>query len=244
MFCPSCGKELKDGSKFCKYCGYKIKANHNLKDIPNNDKNDSVNNTKDRNEKILIGVLIAAIAILAIVFVAFGTGLFNGQSSNGGSNSPQQQYSAVSSSSNPVSLDSFPVSEAPALASAIKNSGGNFPIQFKSLSLSKSQCLYILSKSIALIGSGNSNTAISVGDPSYAPHPAGSDSSQTVLRTNYVEMCNRFSTWVESNGAIPNYIGIYTPGASDLSPSKMLEICVNILIEYGNTKSLPESINI
>lgn len=25
MFCPKCGKEIKDGSKFCKHCGSEIK---------------------------------------------------------------------------------------------------------------------------------------------------------------------------------------------------------------------------
>ena len=243
MFCPSCGKELKEGSMFCKYCGCKIKSRSNQNNISNVSTNDSVD-SKDRNEKILIGVLIAAIAILAIVFVAFGAGLFNnGQSASSGS-SNSQQYSSVGSSSNPVSLSSFPVSEAPALASAIRSSGGNFPVQFKSLSLSKSQCLYILTKSIYLIGNGNPDAVISVGDPSYAPHPSGRDSPQNILRVNYVDMCNRFSTWIENNGAIPNYIGVYAPGVADISPSKLLEICIDILIDYGNTKSLPPSINV
>ena len=235
MFCPNCGKELKDGSKFCKYCGYKITPKSNANTVPTND--DTTANTKERNEKILIGVLIAAIAILAIVFVAFGTGLFNG---NGADNS--QDLS--SSSSKPVSLSSFPVSEAPALAQAIKNSGGNFPIKFRSLSLSKAQCLYILTKSISLISSGSPDSTISVGDPSYAPHPSGRDYSQSISRSNYVDMCNRFSSWIESSGTVPNYIGITTPGAADISPSRMLDICVSILIDYGNTKNLPLSVKI
>ena len=236
MFCPSCGKELKDGSKFCKHCGYKITPESNVNTVPTN--NNTTTNTKERNEKVLIGDLIAAIAILAIVFVAFGTGLFNG---NGGDNS---QGVSSSSSSQSVSLSSFPVSEAPALAQAIKNSGGNFPINFKSLSLSKAQCLYILTKSISLIDDGKTDATISVGDPSYAPHPSGRDYSQSILRSNYVDMCDRFSSWIESNSAVPNYIGITTPGASDISPSRMLDICVSILIDYGNTKNLPTSVKI
>ena len=241
MFCPSCGKELKDGSKFCKYCGYKIKPKANVSNISNHKTNTTQDN-KERNEKILIGVLIVAIAVLAIVFVAFGMGLFNGDSSQSANDNSQSSSSAPSSKS--VSLSSFPVSEAPALAQAIKNSGGNFPINFRSLSLSKAQCLYILSKSISLIAAGDPDATISVGDPSYAPHPSGRDYSQNILRTNYVDMCNRFSSWIESNGQIPNYIGIYGSGVADVSPSRMLDICVSILIDYGNTKSLPASINI
>ena len=29
MFCPKCGEEIKDGSKFCKHCGSEIKKNNN-----------------------------------------------------------------------------------------------------------------------------------------------------------------------------------------------------------------------
>ena len=237
MFCPSCGKELKDGSKFCKYCGCKITPKSNVNNVPTNNLNTTAD-TKDRNEKILIGVLIAAIVVLAIVFVGFGTGLFNGD--NGSADSSQSS----SDSSKPVSLSSFPASEAPALAQAIKSSGGNFPVHFRSLSLSKAQCLYILTKSISLIAAGTPDATFSVGDPSYAPHPSGRDSPQNIPRSNYVDMCNRFSSWIESDGAIPNYIGVYTPGAADISPSRMLDICVSILIDYGNTKSLPASVNV
>ena len=239
MFCPKCGKEIKDGSKFCKHCGSEIKKNKNGTSAP--DKVKTQSSDDEKTKKIIIGVLVAAIVILAIVFVAFGTGMFNGNSQNTNANAQPQ---ANLSSSKPVSLNSFPVSEAPALAQTVKNSGGNFPVSFKSLSLSKAQCLYILSKSISQIGSGHPDATISVGDYSYAPHPSGSDSSQTIQRANYVDMCNRFSSWIESDGAVPNYIGVYTPGAADVSPSRMLDICVSILIDYGNTKNLPSSVNI
>ena len=235
MFCPKCGKEIKDGSKFCKYCGNEIKQKTNVAN--NTVEKNPTSNTKNRNEKILIGVLIAAIAVLAIVFVSFGMGLFNNSSDDQGS-------VAVDKPSEPVSLSSFPVSQAPALAQAIKSSGGNFPVQFQSLSLSKAQCLYILTKSISLIGSGNPSATFSVGDPGYAPHPGGRDNSQTIQLANYVDMCNRFSSWIESNGAVPNYIGVYGSGVDDVSPSRMLDICVSILIDYGNTNNLPASVNI
>lgn len=238
MFCPKCGKEIKDGSKFCKHCGSKIKpktpeaAQTHVSTQTSND---------DRNKKIIIGVLIAAIVILAVVFVGFGTGLFNKQSQPAAQTNQAQQPAQTPKA---VSLNSFPVSEAPALAQAVKNSGGNFPVTFQSLSLSKSQCMYILSKSISQIASGHPDATISVGDPSYAPHPSGRDSSQTIARENYVDMSNRFSTWIESNGAIPNYVGIFTGGVPDISPSRMLDICVSILIDYGNTHNLPASVNV
>jgi hypothetical protein len=239
MFCPKCGKEIKDGSKFCKHCGSEIKKNKDGTSTPEKVKTQSGDD--DKTKKIIIGVLVAAIVILAIVFVAFGTGLFNGNSQNANTNAqPQSNLS----SSKPVSLNSFPVSEAPALAQAIKNANGNFPVSFKSLSLSKGQCLYILSKSISQIGGGHPDATISVGDYSYAPHPSGRDSSQTIQRANYVDMCNRFSTWMEGNNAVPNYVGIYTGGVPDISPAKMMDICVHILLNYGKTHNLPASVNI
>ena len=167
--------------------------------------------------------------------------MFNG---NHNTNTNNNQQQANPSNSKQVSLNSFPVSEAPELAQAVKNANGNFPINFKSLSLSKAQCLYILSKSISQIDSGHPDATISVGDYSYASNPYGSDNSQTIQRANYVDMCNRFSSWTESNNAIPNYVGIYTGGVSDISPSRMLDICVNILLNYGKTHNLPASINI
>ncbi|WP_296888092.1 zinc-ribbon domain-containing protein [uncultured Methanobrevibacter sp.] len=244
MFCPKCGEEIKDGSKFCKHCGSQIKSNTG--DVNTPKPVETTQNDDDRNKKIIIAVLIAAIVILAVVFVGFGTGLFNNnsQSANSANQAPQQSSSSSGSGASAVSLGSFPVSESPALAQVIRNSGGNFPVNFKSLSLSKAQCLYILTKSISQIGSGHPDATISVGNPGYAPHPSGRDYSQSIARTNYVDMSNRFSSWIESNGAVPNYVGIYTGGVPDISPSRMLDICVSILIDYGNTHNLPASVNV
>lgn len=244
MFCPKCGKEIKDGSKFCKHCGNQIKQKDSVNTNSNNASAvvSAPANNDDRNKKIIIGVLIAAIVILAVVFVGLSTGLFNGDSNT--ADNAQVSQPASSTPSKSVSLSSFPVSESPALAQAIKNSGGNFPVSFQSLSLSKAQCLYILSKSIAEIGSGNPDASISVGNLDYAAHPSGRDASQSIARENYVDMSNRFSSWIERNGAVPNYVGIYTGGAADISPSRMLDICVSILIDYGNTHNLPASVNV
>ncbi|WP_407382037.1 zinc-ribbon domain-containing protein [Methanobrevibacter sp.] len=244
MYCPKCGEEIKDGSKFCKHCGSPIKQRNAANETSSNVNVSSGDD--DKTKKIIIGVLIVAIVVLAIVFVGLGTGMFNGDASDAQAQQATDggQVQQSTQSSQPVSLSSFPVSQAPALAQAIKSSGGNFPVQFQSLSLSKAQCLYILSKSIALIGNGDPDASISVGDPSYAAHPSGRDNSQTIARENYVDMSNRFSSWIERNSAVPNYVGIYTGGVADISPSRMLDICVSILIDYGNTHNLPASINV
>ena len=84
--------------------------------------------------------------------------------------------------------------------------------------------MYILTKSVALIGQGDSGAVISVGNPSYAPNSSGSDHSQVIAQTNYVDMSNRFSAWIDRDNRVPNYVGIYTAGVPDISPSKMLDI--------------------
>ena len=49
---------------------------------------------------------------------------------------------------------------------------------------------------------------------------------------------------MESNNAAPNYVGVFTGGVPDISPTKMLDICVSILIDYGNTHNLPASVKL
>ena len=167
--------------------------------------------------------------------------MFNGDGSSADSSS---QSGIGDSEVQSLSLGSFPVSEAPGLAQAIKNSGGAFPVTYKSLSLSKAQCLYILTKSVSLIGHGDTGATISVGSPSYAPHPSGRDYSNSIPQANYVDMSDRFSSWIDRNNQVPNYVGIHTGGVPDISPAKMLDMEIAILLQYGNTGSLPSSVSV
>ena len=239
MFCPSCGKEIKDGSKFCKYCGADIKSK---KSSPQS------SNSSDNSKIIIIGALIAVIVILAVVIGVFGFGLMDSGNNNVSSldtnNAVGTDDKSSVSSNEPVSLNSFPVSRAPELAKVVKKSNGVFPVKFGSLSLSKAQCSYILTKSVYEIGTGHPDATISVGTPDYAANPSGRDSSQTITSSSYIDMSKRFSSWIESTGAVPNYIGVYTSGVADVSPSRMLDIAVNVLIQYDDTGSLPSSIKI
>ena len=200
MFCPKCGKDLPDNVKFCKYCGSEIKNKRTLSHAPTSAGDD------EKSKNIVIIGLVALIVVLIIVFAAIGTGMFNGDSSSVDSSS---QSGIGDSEVQSLSLSSFPVSEAPGLAQAIKNSGGAFPVTYKSLSLSKAQCLYILTKSVSLIGHGDTGATISVGSPSYAPHPSGRDYSNSIAQANYVDIYDRFSSWIDRNNQVPNYVGIY-----------------------------------
>lgn len=57
-YCSKCGKDNVDNSKFCRNCGKKLSG------INSTNSNDSFTN---RNNKILIGVIIALLIVVAIV---------------------------------------------------------------------------------------------------------------------------------------------------------------------------------
>ena len=67
MKCPNCGNENSDKSKFCKNCGTQL-------DAPANPAGKTSNNHK----KIIIGLIIVIIAILAIGAL-YGMGVFKGE---------------------------------------------------------------------------------------------------------------------------------------------------------------------
>lgn len=224
MFCPKCGKDIPDSAKFCKYCGTELNRN-----------NQSKKKEDEKTSPFLIGaVVVAAVVLIALIIFAVGT-------IGGDSNSNQE---VNDNNVSVVSLSAFPVSEAPNLAQALSQQGYPSSINFKSVELDTSQCLYILTKSIVEIAQGNTNGTIDVGNPGYAPYPSGADISQTISSAQYIDICNRFSTWIESNGQVPNYVGINTGGVPDISPLNMLYIASDILITYKSTGQLPETANV
>lgn len=61
MFCPKCGKDLPDNSKFCKYCGSQIKNKGTLSHAPTSAGDD------ENGKNIIIIGLVALIVVLIIV---------------------------------------------------------------------------------------------------------------------------------------------------------------------------------
>lgn len=68
MFCPKCGKAIKDDAKFCKYCGTQVSKNNQSVHVKSDTSSDSKNNN---NAKILaVAIVVAAIVLVALVFAA------------------------------------------------------------------------------------------------------------------------------------------------------------------------------
>ena len=238
MFCPKCGKEIPDDAKFCKFCGNEIKKIKGP--IKGRVVKKDSGKKDEKTSPVLIGAVVVA-AIVLVVLVVLAMGVLNNDSSSGnglgiGQASNEQVAEDTVQS---VSLSAFPVSEAPNLAQALSEQGYPSSINFKSVTLDTSQCLYILTKSVVEIANGNTGGTISVGNPAYAPSPSGADVTQTISSAQYIDICNRFSSWIESNGQVPNYVGINTGGVPDISPLNMLRIASDILIDYKNNGQLP-----
>ncbi|WP_286009053.1 zinc ribbon domain-containing protein [Methanobrevibacter woesei] len=68
MFCPKCGKAIKDDAKFCKYCGTQVSKNNQSVNVNSDTSSDSKSNN---NTKILaVAIVVAAIVLVALVFAA------------------------------------------------------------------------------------------------------------------------------------------------------------------------------
>ena len=59
---------------------------------------------------------------------------------------------------------------------------------------------------------------------------SGRDYSNSIAQANYVDMSDKFASWIITVSS--NYVGIYAGGVPDISPSKMLDIEIAILLQY------------
>lgn len=212
MLCSKCHKVNEDNADYCEKCGAGLKK-------------------QNKNSDKTIYILIIAIFIIAGVV---GAGLIIAFSNN--DSIPSVEKEAISYQTG------FPVSRAPELASIVLNAGDFETIQIDSITLTKNQCLYILSKSVEKINVGESGY-IPIKDYNSAAHPQGRIYSETIARENYVDMASRTSNWMDNHGTVPNYVGIYTPGVNDVSPNNMLKILAKILVDYEASGELPQTVS-
>jgi len=138
----------------------------------------------------------------------------------------------------------IPVSEVPNLASEVSKSTGTIQtIQYKGVTLSMNQCIYIFARGIVMINNGETGN-IPIKSFQSAESPGGTVNSARIAKSEYVDMADRTYQWMDQNGNVPNYIGVYEGGANDLSPEMMLRTFVKVLTEYKSTGKLPESITV
>lgn len=61
MYCRNCGKEIKDNTNFCEFCGYEVKRKNTEKT--------KVSSIKSQNKKpVIIGIVVGCILIIGCVF--------------------------------------------------------------------------------------------------------------------------------------------------------------------------------
>ena len=134
--------------------------------------------------------------------------------------------------------------DVPNLAKEVADRNYDFSsIDYKGNSYSESQCIYIFSKYVLKIDSGD-DSAITVRSISKAPNPNAEDLSQEISKKDYISMAGRIVSFIDNNNAVPNYVGISSIGPRDLSPDKLLYLYSQIVLNYGVTGDLPESVEI
>ena len=217
MKCPKCQHKNDQDAKYCEKCGSSlVKPRKNGKNL----------NT------ILI---IAIVALVVILGIAVGF-IFKGTPAQS-QNSTQASVVQISESTG------FPVSEVPNLAAEVSKSNGNIQsVQYKGVTLDVNQCLYIFSKGIVMINNGEKGY-ISIKPVKSAEAPSGVLTSSILSKSEYFDMAGRTSNWIDTNGQVPNYVGIITPGSPDLSPDLVFKGYMKALTGYKNTGQLPTSVS-
>lgn len=213
MICKNCRAENDNDALYCEKCGKVMK---------------SVSNSKSTLIIVTIATIFIIIGLIGAVLIL---------------NSPQNS-SNNTETINTQNFDSgIPLNKVPNLASEISKLGYNFEtIEYGSVSLTKNQCIYIMAKAILMINNGqDSNININSYESAYDPY--GTISHSEITKSQYIDMAERTVTWMDNNGATPNYVGISTPGQPDISPSNLLIIFSNVLIKYESVGSLPDSVN-
>ncbi|MDT3696142.1 MAG: tetratricopeptide repeat protein [Ignavibacterium sp.] len=109
-FCNQCGSKLEINHKFCPECGAKIAFNKNSKSGADNNQNISTVNGKTLNPKIIYGVLIGGIVVIAVIM--FSSGMLDSSSGVVSSVNQNEQQEVTNSGVNLNSLQAINELEA------------------------------------------------------------------------------------------------------------------------------------
>lgn len=221
MQCPKCGTNNDSDARYCEKCGTNL--------------NKSSKFTEENTSPAVKYLIVICVILVAGLGIAAGY-IFQGHPA--ASNSTQVQSNVISQSTG------FPLSETPNLATQISRANGSIAnVQYHGVTLDKNQCLYILSKAIVMLNSGETGN-ISINEFGDASEPEGYLNHAFITKSEYVDMADRTYKWMNSNGRAPNHTGIDFSGSPDLSPDTTLKVFVQVLTEYQATGKLPAGISI
>ena len=142
------------------------------------------------------------------------------------------------------SISEIDMSDVPNLAQKVSGTGYSFStIEYMGNDYTKAQCIYIFSEYILNVDKGKTS-AIEVKDFDEASNPSGEDLSQSIDKSDYLSIADRVHSWMDSQGSVPNYVGISQKGVADLSPNKMLKLFTLVTLNYAVSEDLPVSVEI
>lgn len=101
-FCNQCGSKLEAHHKFCPECGAKINVSKSSKSGTDSNQNISAVNGKTLNPKIVYGILIGGVAVIALILLS--SGMLDSSSGVVSSVNQNEQQSATNSGVNLNSL--------------------------------------------------------------------------------------------------------------------------------------------
>ena len=142
------------------------------------------------------------------------------------------------------SVSEIEMTDVPNLAQQVSGTGYSFStIEYMGNEYTKAQCIYIFSEYLLNVNDGKTSP-IEVKDIDEASNPSGDDLSQSIDKSDYLSIANRVHSWMDSQGSVPNYVGISQAGVADLSPDKMLKLFTLASLDYAVTGDLPISVEI
>ena len=142
------------------------------------------------------------------------------------------------------SVSEIEMTDVPNLAQQVSGTGYSFStIEYMGNEYTKAQCIYIFSEYLLNVNDGKTSP-IEVKDIDEASNPSGDDLSQSIDKSDYLSIANRVHSWMDSQGSVPNYVGISQAGVADLSPDKMLKLFTLASLDYAVTGDLPSSVEI
>ena len=142
------------------------------------------------------------------------------------------------------SVSEIEMTDVPNLAQQVSGTGYSFStIEYMGNEYTKAQCIYIFSEYLLNVNDGKTSP-IEVKDIDEASNPSGDDLSQSIDKSDYLSIANRVHSWMDSQGSVPNYVGISQAGVADLSPDKMLKLFTLVTLNYAVSEDLPVSVEI